>query len=47
MAEESAHQFMEENNPHFSLGVINPFLVLGPHLGVLLFISNWIIENGD
>lgn len=45
MAERAAWDFMKEAKPHFSLAVINPFLVIGPSLGPAVNTSNQILVD--
>ena len=45
LAEKAAWDFMEREQPHFSLVVINPFMVIGPSLTPGLNTSNQIVAD--
>lgn len=45
MAERAAWEFMEKERPHFSLVVLNPFMVIGPSLGPALNTSNKVFAD--
>jgi len=45
LAERAAWEFMARERPHFSLVVINPFLVIGPSLVPTLNVSNQIFVD--